>query len=468
MKSGGTLPLETDKILAKCPRLRVLVVGKSGTGKSSLINHVFGIKQQVVSHQARGVCNIDDEITSPDNSRLILHDSMGFEPGQATNLQNAIAFLKARSAEHVAIQDQVHVVWLCIKIPHAGGRVLETGDEKFIESALHQKVPLIIVFTQFDKLKSLVEQELTDEEMDSDECDDIVTQRSATKFVEICLRPLERFDSVRYAQTSGKHRHIQLIRRGRLNLHGCRSGSFEIAGRSYARHGQKNVWYVTAVAQRTSARAKVDGSIKIGMQGYWLGLASTTKLFGSPLQTCLKTIHFEITASWNFNDPDELLTNGAFEQRLYSLIQFIVPEDKEIRSWFDNVDPFQTLMGIGTAITAAAAPALAAIGLSTMFIQWIGDIYKKTPEALRCLMAYMCDLTLIMDHLFLKTLNLPPPRRLTQEDIDSAVESYKNSSAATVHKEVRMYANQTTIAQIVRSNNAEEKVKELINLHCSK
>ncbi|KAK7063391.1 G domain-containing protein [Favolaschia claudopus] len=457
MASGGTLPLETDKILAKCPKLRVLVVGKSGTGKSSLINHVFGIKQQVVSHQARGVCNINDEITSPDNSRLILHDSMGFEPGQATNLQNAIDFLKARSAENVAIQDQVHVVWLCIKIPHAGGRVLETGDERFIEFALDKKVPLIIVFTQFDKLKSLVEQELTDEEMDSDECDDIVTQRSATKFVEICLRPLERFDSVRYAQTSGLTEGMDADR-----------AALKLLVEATQDMVKENVWYVTAVAQRTSARVKIDGSIKIGMQGYWLGLASTTKLFGSTLQTCLKTIHFEITASWNFNDPDELLTNGTFEQRLYSLIQFIVPEDKEIRSWFDNVDPFQTLMGIGTAITAAAAPALAAIGLSTMFIQWIGDIYKKTPEALRCLMAYMCDLTLIMDHLFLKTLNLPPPRRLTQEDIDSAVESYKNSSAATVHKEVRMYANQTTIAQIVRSNIAEEKVKELINLHCSK
>ncbi|KAK7026312.1 G domain-containing protein [Favolaschia claudopus] len=466
MAGGGTLPLETDKILAKCPKLRVLVVGKSGTGKSSLINHVFGIKQQVVSHQARGVCNIHDEITSPDNPRLILHDSMGFEPGQVTNLENAIAFLEARSAENIAIQDQVHVVWLCIKIPHAGGRVLETGDEKLIEFALHQKVPLIIVFTQFDKLKSLVEQELTDEEMDSDECDENVTQRSATKFVEICLRPLERFNSVRYAQTSGLTEGMHVDR-----------AALRLLVEATQDMVKENVWFVTAVAQRTSARAKVDSSINIlivfhasgsNSLGYWLGLASTTKLFGSPLQTCLKTIHFEITASWNFNDPDELLTNDTFKQKLYSLIQFVVPEDKEIRTWFDNVDPFQALIGIGTAITAAAAPIFVAIGLSTMFMKWIRAVYNETPEALRCLMAYICDLTLIMDHLFLETLDVPPPRRLTQAHIDSAVQSYQTSSAAKVHTELRMYANRATFAQIVQSNKAEHKVKDIIDSYCSK
>ncbi|KAK7026315.1 G domain-containing protein [Favolaschia claudopus] len=454
---GGTLPLETDKILAKCPKyeLRVLVVGKSGTGKSSLINHVFGIKQQVVSHQTRGICKIDEEITSPDNPHLILHDSMGFEPGQATNLQNAIDFLKARSAENVAIQDSSP----CCLIPHAGSRVLETGDEQFIRFALDKKVPLIIVFTQFDKLQSLIEQELTEEEMDSDECEAIVAKRSEMKFAEICDPPLQGFQPLQYARTSG------LTEGSGVPVdHGALKALVDTTRDMV----KKSIWFVTAVAQRTSARAKIEGSIDIGMQGYWHGLASTTGLMNSSLKTCLKTIHFEIIASWNFNDPDELLTNGAFEQKMYSLIQFIVPEDNKIRSWFDNVDPFQTLMGIGTAITAAAAPVLVAIGLSTMFMQWIGSVYNKTPEALRCLMAYICDLTLIMDHLFLETLDLLPPRRLTQAHIDSAVESYQTSSAAKVHTEVRMYANRATFAQIVKSNNAEEKVKDIIDLYCSK
>ncbi|KAK7026319.1 G domain-containing protein [Favolaschia claudopus] len=459
MTSSGTLPLETDKRLAKCPKLRVLVVGKSGAGKSSLINHVFGIKQQVtvVSHNAPGICNIEDEITSPDNRHLVLHDSMGFEPGQDANLKKAINFLRARSAENVAIQDQVHVVWLCIKIPHAGGRVLETGDEEFIQFALDKNVPLIVVFTQFDKLQTRIEQELTEAEMELSDCEAIVAQRSEKKFVEICDIPLRKSQP--------------LLPYVRTSVGICMDeGALKSLVHTTRDKVENRVWFVTTVAQRRSPRDKVDGSIEyvIGIPGYWRGLASTTKLFGSTLENCLRTIHFEITASWNFNDPDEFLASEAFKQRIYSLIQFLVPEDKEIRSWFDDVDRFQTLIGIGTTITAAAGPVLVAIGLSKMFVEWIASRYVQTPEALRCLMAYICDLTLIMDHLFLETLDLPPPRHLTQAHIDSAVESYQKSSAWKVHNELRMYANSMTFAQIVQSNRAEEKVQEIIDLYCSK
>ncbi|KAK7005435.1 hypothetical protein R3P38DRAFT_2556886, partial [Favolaschia claudopus] len=183
-------------------RLRVLVVGRSGTGRSSLINYVLGIKKQAVSDQTRGVSDIEEEITSPENPRLVLHESRGFEPGEETSLKNAVDFLDARSSDSVAVKDQVHVV-LCIKIPHAGGGVLETGDKKLIEFAFEKKVPLIVVFTQFDKLISLVEQELTDEEMDMDleECELLVMTRGAAKFGEICLPPLKTFEHIHYART---------------------------------------------------------------------------------------------------------------------------------------------------------------------------------------------------------------------------------------------------------------------------
>lgn len=150
----------------------------------------------------------------------------------------------------------------------------------------------------------------------------------------------------------------------------------------------------------------------------------------------------------------------------------------------NDLDPAQALIGLGTTIAAAGTPVLAGIGLSTMFLQWIGSIYTQThafqplqclmfslfhrPEALRCLMGYICDLTLIMDHLFLATLALDPPRRLTLAHIDNAVETYRQSSAARVHTELRKYANHATLKQVVQFNKAEEKVKELIGRYCLK
>jgi hypothetical protein len=80
-------------------------------------------------------------------------------------------------------------------------------------------------------------------------------------------------------------------------------------------------------------------------------------------------------------------------------------------------------------------------------------------------MGYIVDLTLVMDRLFLTHQSF---RRLTAEDINLAIENYTNSLAAVVHREIRSYANKATFVQICRSNNAEEKVKELIEQHRTK
>jgi hypothetical protein len=78
-------------------------------------------------------------------------------------------------------------------------------------------------------------------------------------------------------------------------------------------------------------------------------------------------------------------------------------------------------------------------------------------------MGYIIDLTLVMEQLFLVVLSIRPPRALSEADIDLALENYKNSEIAQVHREIRQYANKTTWAEILQSNKAEEKVKELIS-----
>jgi hypothetical protein len=80
-------------------------------------------------------------------------------------------------------------------------------------------------------------------------------------------------------------------------------------------------------------------------------------------------------------------------------------------------------------------------------------------------MGYIVDLTLVMDQLFLDTLPIKPPRRLTVEQVNMALDNYKNSEATKVHRDVREYANEATFGKILQSNNAQEKVIELIQQH---
>ena len=77
-------------------------------------------------------------------------------------------------------------------------------------------------------------------------------------------------------------------------------------------------------------------------------------------------------------------------------------------------------------------------------------------------MAYIVDLTLVMEQLFLCTLPIRPPRQLTAEQIDMAVESYKATGAPGVHRQIRGYVKKSTFMQILQLDNAQEKVIDLI------
>ena len=77
-------------------------------------------------------------------------------------------------------------------------------------------------------------------------------------------------------------------------------------------------------------------------------------------------------------------------------------------------------------------------------------------------MGYIVDLTLVMDQLFLDILPQKPPRRLSADLIDMALDSYKTSSAESIHDQIREYAKQSTFMRILQSNNAQQKVVEII------
>jgi hypothetical protein len=57
-----------------------------------------------------GVSNINEEIKSPQNPRLILHDSQGFSHGSGDNFNIVKNFIETRS-QTKNLKDRLHAIW---------------------------------------------------------------------------------------------------------------------------------------------------------------------------------------------------------------------------------------------------------------------------------------------------------------------------------------------------------------------
>jgi len=129
--------------------MRILIAGRSGSGKSSLINAIFKETLAEVYHRESGPTDINKEFTSENDKRLIIHDSQGYDPGTAEIYDILENFITRRNASTSA--ERLDAIWLCIPVPFAGGSIYNTWDEKVIQFN-GGKVPIIVVFTKLDLL----------------------------------------------------------------------------------------------------------------------------------------------------------------------------------------------------------------------------------------------------------------------------------------------------------------------------
>ncbi|KAJ7291883.1 hypothetical protein C8J57DRAFT_1274144 [Mycena rebaudengoi] len=389
---------------------------------------------------------------------------MGFEPGNVKKLQDVKTFISERSGARVTLKDRVHAIWLCIQVPRAGGRALETGDEEILELALIHNVPVVVVFTQHDRLLSMINFKLSEPGRTPEDIYRLCAEKAEPIFREHCITPL-----------------AELNAKLNVKLSWVRTSGLSAKGPNPDREALYNLVHTTcnlvqkdmgldasivyAMAQRASAELKINTCVEVGMKRYWAGLASSTHFPGWTLEECLETVHKEMTESWNFYDPDDHLVKVNFMDHVKIIAQLATPDETEATSWFKTEDreAAQTWIGLaGATLATSAGPVIGTLGVTAWFAKFVADLYHNTPQTLRCFMAYLVDLTLVLHELFY-VLPIAPPRRVTEENIAIAFERYNESDLGRVHSEVRRYVS----AGDWEREAAEKKMKMLILYYSS-
>ncbi|MFD1393865.1 YcjF family protein [Lacticaseibacillus jixianensis] len=126
-------------------KVNIVVAGKSGVGKSTLINATFG-ERLAETGMGKPVTDHIKLIEKPDFP-VRIYDTVGFELGQFAQWKsvNTIHKLIKRAKKTDTVADDIHCLWYCIAA--TGGRI-DGKEQKFIKFFLDQKIPVILVLTK--------------------------------------------------------------------------------------------------------------------------------------------------------------------------------------------------------------------------------------------------------------------------------------------------------------------------------
>ncbi|KAH8896881.1 hypothetical protein GQ53DRAFT_639405 [Thozetella sp. PMI_491] len=144
---------------------RILVCGKTGVGKSTLINKVFGVEMTEESKTyEQGVHDINVAFESPRHPGLLIHDSRGWQAGSDAELDLIAKFLRHRAFQEDPAE-ALHVIWFCLDSDVS--RIEEADKRTFATIAQYSHhVPVFVVGTKKDKLTSYRKNQLLDELME--------------------------------------------------------------------------------------------------------------------------------------------------------------------------------------------------------------------------------------------------------------------------------------------------------------
>lgn len=139
--------------------INVVVVGKTGSGKSTLINHVF---REKMADTGTGM-PVTQEIKKIEKAGfpLRIYDTPGLELGGDNSIENLIEDIQGLIEDGIQSQDPnqaIHCIWYCINVQSSR---IEPTEMEFIKNLVNKtkyyNVPVIVILTQAYPKKKITE-----------------------------------------------------------------------------------------------------------------------------------------------------------------------------------------------------------------------------------------------------------------------------------------------------------------------
>ncbi|UQZ88289.1 hypothetical protein C4J81_03325 [Deltaproteobacteria bacterium Smac51] len=139
---AGQFAKDFEQIRNSIQKPNILVLGPTGSGKSTLVNLVFGSR---VAESGAGY-PVTRGINTYRHQLINLFDSEGYESGQENQSRYReliFDFIGNRSS----MEERIHLVWYCLSLPAARFTDL---DAEFLNGFRERKLPAALMLTQVD------------------------------------------------------------------------------------------------------------------------------------------------------------------------------------------------------------------------------------------------------------------------------------------------------------------------------
>jgi uncharacterized protein (DUF697 family)/GTP-binding protein EngB required for normal cell division len=127
----------------KLGRFNLAIFGKTGVGKSTLINSVFG--EDVAATGIGKPVTMDEHLYLSSADFLGIYDTRGVEIGEDTDAIIKDLEELIRENRKKALSEQIHAAWYCVR---AMDRRFEPTEADFIRRLSELDLPVIVVLTQ--------------------------------------------------------------------------------------------------------------------------------------------------------------------------------------------------------------------------------------------------------------------------------------------------------------------------------